>query len=374
MVRVLTFGLRADLMGGIEKFVFTMAGEMQGECVFDYVFLDTEKPIHQDLIKSLGGVAYTVPYYARHPFRYVWSLFRLLRRLRGETDAVYVNLFSMVHIFPILLARLMGYKVMAHAHNNNIQHTNCVYHLIHQAGKRVCSRLHCLRLTNSHESAVYMFGAKKGLESVLVYNAIDVAAFAFSAERRRLVRKRLGVSDGTCVVGFSGRLDLQKNPLFVVDVFECFRQTCPDSVLLMAGEGPLRRQVETLIEQKRLQGSVKMLGLVANMADMYQAMDVFLLPSLFEGLGIVLVEAQAAGLPCLTTQDTVPDFVSVTPLVHRESLRSTAAVWAGRLAEMLNVDSGRLRSSWQAALLNTSFDIHTEGNRFAEIIKKFVQS
>ena len=368
MVRVLTFGLRADLMGGIEKFVFTMAGHMKDECTFDYVFLETEASTHQDLIESLGGEVYLIPYYVTHPFKYVYTLYQLFAQLHGKIDVVYVNLFSMVHIFPIVLARLMGYKVMIHAHNNNIQHTSRIYHLIHQMGKRICAQFHCLRLTNSEES-----GKKRGLESVLIYNAIEVSDFAFSAAKRKQVRNQLGISDKTYIVGFSGRLDLQKNPLFVIDVFEQFLLAHPDSFLLMAGDGPLRKRVKAYVKQKGLENFVMMLGQVGNMADLYQAMDIFLLPSLFEGLGIVLVEAQAAGLPCLTTQGKVPAFVSVTPLVYRDELSSTAIVWARHLS-LISQKIHQPREAYQAMLQNSSFDIHKEAKRFAGIIKKYVQS
>ena len=373
MVRVLTFGLRADLMGGIEKFVFTMAGHMKDECTFDYVFLETEASTHQDLIESLGGEVYLIPYYVTHPFKYVYTLYQLFAQLHGKIDVVYVNLFSMVHIFPIVLARLMGYKVMIHAHNNNIQHTSRIYHLIHQMGKRICAQFHCLRLTNSEESAVYMFGKKRGLESVLIYNAIEVSDFAFSAAKRKQVRNQLGISDKTYIVGFSGRLDLQKNPLLVIDGFEQFLLAHPDSFLLMAGDGPLRKRVKAYVKQKGLENFVMMLGQVGNMADLYQAMDIFLLPSLFEGLGIVLVEAQAAGLPCLTTQGKVPAFVSVTPLVYRDELSSTAIVWARHLS-LISQKIHQPREAYQAMLQNSSYDIHKEAKRFAGIIKKYVQS
>ena len=159
----------------------------------------------------------------------------------------------------------------------------------------------------------------------------------------------------------------------MIDVFEQFLLAHPDSFLLMAGDGPLRKRVKAYVKQKGLENFVMMLGQVGNMADLYQAMDIFLLPSLFEGLGIVLVEAQAAGLPCLTTQGKVPAFVSVTPLVYRDELSSTAIVWARHLS-LISQKIHQPREAYQAMLQNSSFDIHKEAKRFAGIIKKYVQS
>lgn len=169
-----------------------------------------------------------------------------------------------------------------------------------------------------------------------VRNGIDTARFAFDAATRERLRHELGFADHTSVIGFCGGLRPQKNPLFLLEVFERYHAINPDSALILVGEGILRDDIERRIADGELDGCVRLLGQRTDIAELYQAMDAFVLPSVAEGLGIVYIEAQCAGLPCLGSAAVVPESARVCELMSFERLENGPEAWAERLDNMIS--------------------------------------
>lgn len=169
-----------------------------------------------------------------------------------------------------------------------------------------------------------------------VRNGIDTARFAFDAAMRERLRHELGFADHTSVIGFCGGLRPQKNPLFLLEVFERYHAINPDSALILVGEGILRDDIERRIADGELDGCVRLLGQRTDIAELYQAMDAFVLPSVDEGLGIVYIEAQCAGLPCLGSAAVVPESARVCELMSFERLENGPEAWAERLDNMIS--------------------------------------
>ena len=134
---------------------------------------------------------------------------------------------------------------------------------------------------------------------VILRNAIDTEAFAFSPEDRLRLRRELSIPQEAAVIGHVGRFTEQKNHRLLLDIFAEFHRRRPDSVLLLAGDGPLRPEIEHQADRLGLGDSLRFLGMRTDVPQLLSAMDLFLLPSRWEGLGIVAVEAQASGLPCV---------------------------------------------------------------------------
>ena len=368
-VRLLTFGLSGVTFGGIEAFVVAFRRHLQGNCVFDFVLLE-KNTIQAYTEKDARSRVFQIAPYWSHPFSYIRGMVRLFRTQRGSIDAVYCNVFNTLHILPALIARLMGLKVIVHAHNNRIPSRNVLYRMGCFIGKKLLRRCECLRLSNSDDSTAFIFGKDRIGQTHVIYNAIEIEQFRFDVAAREQIRKEWGVGDKV-VVGFSGRLLEQKNPLFALRVFEQFHRLHPESVLVIAGEGALRTEIEAWIEKKCLQHCVLLTGQSRKMSKLYQGMDLFLLPSLFEGLGIVLIEAQCAGLPCLTTADTIPDLVDVTELIEREPLSSSPLQWAAHL-ELLFQKRYKERSTYSHEIAASRFNIQTEALRFAKLVQQYI--
>ena len=249
-VRLLTFGLSGVTFGGIEAFVVSFRRHLQEACVFDFVLLENNTIQAYTEDDAHGRVFQIAPYWS-HPFSYIRDIVRLFKAQRDAADAVYCNVFNTLHIWPVLIARMMGLKVIVHAHNNRIPSRNVLYRMGCLIGKQLLRRCECLRLSNSDDSTAFIFGRDRIGKTHVIYNAIDIEQFRYNAPVREQIRKEWGVGDNV-VVGFSGRLLEQKNPLFAVRVFEQFHRLHPESVLVMAGEGTMRTEVEAWIEKNGL--------------------------------------------------------------------------------------------------------------------------
>lgn len=202
-------------------------------------------------------------------------------------------------------------KVILHAHSTAVDENDPEKRLAlsrrHEEIKRAFSPdLATDYWACSWKAAGWLFGEQIPREKIrIMKNAIEVERFRFSQQKRKKLRQEFGIEEDTLVLGTAGRLSYSKNPGFLVDVFAVFHRNHQNSRLLILGDGELRRTLKLQIAEKGLEKDVLILGWRTNVEDYLQAMDVFLLPSRFEGLGIAAVEAAASGLPCLVS-DQVP--------------------------------------------------------------------
>ena len=218
---------------------------------------------------------------------------------------------------------------IAHSHTNNTQKD------FKLPLKIIMNKLYEKNATElfacSKAAGEYMF---KNKNFTVINNAIDSKKFAFDANKRKQKRRELNISNNF-VVGCVGRFEIQKNQKFSVNVFSELIKEKENAVLLFIGSGSMEPEIKQMVSNKNLEKNILFLGNRDDMPELYQAMDVFLFPSLFEGLGIVAVEAQASGTPVLCT-DTLPDEINVTPLVHRLSLSNGYKAWAKELIKISN--------------------------------------
>lgn len=188
----------------------------------------------------------------------------------------------------------------------------------------------------------------------IIHNAIDAGRFTFDAKRREEVRKRLGLAD-ELVVGHVGRFNYQKNHPYLIDIFAKLCEIRPDAVLLLLGEGPDQESIRAKCRTLGIEERVRFAGNQKMVEDYYQAMDIFLLPSFFEGLPGVLVEAQAAGLRCFVS-DTVTREAEATDLVTYLSIGRPPELWAEKIAAGADYP----RKDTYQKLKDAGFDVKTQ--------------
>lgn len=179
------------------------------------------------------------------------------------------------------------------------------------------------------EAGRWMFGTDN---FTVVRNAIDVDAYAFDEARRKRARAGLGIAAPAPVVGHVGRFDPVKNHAFILEAFSELLKLHPDAVLLLAGDGELRPDAERRASELGITDSVRFLGVRSDIPNLMQAMDVFILPSLYEGLPLVLVEAQASGLPCVISDSVPSDCDLKGSDISRVSLSVSPTRWAEALS------------------------------------------
>ena len=366
-MRVLVFGASLDKRAGIESFLMNMNKHMDGNCAFDYVCLENQTNRINDLDFCRGnGAVIELPLYNKKPIGYLHSLMKLFKNGKNKYQSVYVNLFSMVHIMPALLGRLYGYKVVLHSHNNSIPPRSKLYMFLHRFNRWLTSRMKFVRLTTSDGSTEFMFGKKHLSDAILIYNAIDIKRFGYNEESGKKVRTELGVGDRP-MVGFVGRLAPQKNPVFLIEIFNEIHKLNAKACLVMVGEGELLDDVKNKIAKYKLNDDVLILPNRTDIEKIYNAMNLFILPSLFEGLGIVLIEAQCTGLPCLTSADVVPKIAQVSDeLLKYVPLSESPEVWAQKAEKLLKTDFNRSKGC--ECVREAGFDINKEALRLEKIL------
>ena len=350
------FGLSSDKRAGVETFLVTMHDHMSDRIVFDYVLegCEEKRNIHQEHIDKKGSrVFYTTA--KSHVFRFRKEIKDII--LKNGYDTIYFNCFALLPFFSVIrLGVALKKKVFVHAHNNQLHDKSCFYRALNRLCKWMARRMPIIRLTNSPLSAKFFFGKAKAIQ---VNCAIDTKLFAYDERKRALIRNRLDIFDNEHLYGFAGRLAYQKDPLFLIEVFYYIKQFDKDAKFIICGDGEMRESVE----QKGLSLGLELImaGNVDHIEEYYSAMDLFLLPSRFEGLGIVLVEAQDNGLICLTTEDVVPSCVALSGNVFFLSKNDGPSVWAELSVNLTkrHVD----RSMYFSVVANSQYNIVTESKR-----------
>lgn len=307
--------------GGSQSFIMNLYRNIDRTQVqFDFLVHYKEHQYYDDEIEALGGKIY------RLTFREDLNIVRYLKELNDffvkhpEYKVVHGHMHSLGVVY-LHYAKKYGVPTrIAHSHTTSTQN-NAKKYL-----KQIMVKLYKRDATDyfacSKLAGEYMF-AKENF--TVINNAITSSEFVFSDEKRKQKRKELGIED-KIVIGNIGRIELVKNHRFTVRLFNEFHSKYTDSVLLLIGSGSLEKEIKLQVRKLGLTDCVKFLGNRKDVSELYMAMDAFLFPSLFEGLGIVGVEAQAAGTPVVCT-DTLPDEINVTDLLDRVSLDAPLAKW-----------------------------------------------
>jgi glycosyltransferase involved in cell wall biosynthesis len=183
----------------------------------------------------------------------------------------------------------------------------------------------------SKNAGQWLFGKEISASKALTVlnNAVNVDNFKYDNEIRNQIRDELKAGN-KLVLGHVGRFNKQKNHAFLIDVFKAVHDQCPESMLVLVGEGYLQQAIEKKVANLGLSSHVRFLGVRGDISNLMQGMDLFLFPSLFEGLPVVLVEAQAAGLKCVVS-DAITKETDVTGRLQFISLRASPDVWAGKI-------------------------------------------
>lgn len=323
------------LGGGVESVVMNYYRSIDRSKVqFDFLVDSDSSLVPRDEIEALGGRVIEIPPYQRVA-EYQMRLCDLFEREGWPIVHSHINALS---VFPLRAAKRAGVPVrIAHSHSTSGkgEHAKNAFKALlrTQANRYPTHRIACSKLAGD-----WLFG--KGADYTVMRNAVDLSVFGPDAVDRDRERELLGVTDGQLLVGHIGRFMEQKNHAFLLEVFKELLKLRPNSVLALAGDGPLLERTRDRVHELGLDKSVLFLGTRTDVPSLYRAFDVFCLPSLYEGLPMVGIECQAAQTPILTS-DTVTAEAAATSLMEFESLESDPGVWARRLLRMVGKHPSR---------------------------------
>ncbi|MCX4338417.1 MAG: glycosyltransferase family 1 protein [Lachnospiraceae bacterium] len=313
---------------------------------------------YDEEIKSLGGHIYALPKFNVYNYfsykKAVTSFFATYH----EFQAVQGHMTSTAAIYLPIAKRFGIPMTVAHARNAGVvKGPKGIATRFFRRGlaKKADVLFACSKIAGED---VFGTDAMKQGRVKIIHNAIDVQRFAFDEKKRQETREALKITD-KLVLGHVGRFDYQKNHPYLLEVFAAVYQKRSDAVLLLLGDGGARQAMEERCRELGIAERVKFLGNRKDTERYYQAMDVFLLPSFFEGLPGVLVEAQAAGLACIVS-DTVTREAEATDLVTWLSIDEPPERWAEEVLKQ----AAYVRRNTAKELTEAGFDVRTQAQGY----------
>lgn len=328
---------------------------------FDFLMHRSERSEYDDEIESLGGRIFRAPRLYPQNYPAYFAFMEQFFREHPEYKIVHSHIDSMSYL-PLLAAKKAGVPVrIAHSHSTAID-LDFKYPL-KQFFRSQIKHVATHRFACGEEAGKFLFG---GRAFQVIPNAVDGEKFRFQEDVRIEKRQELGI-EGKTVVGHAGRFTYAKNHPFLLEIFcEVLKQE-PNAVLLLAGTGEKEQEIRGVVKKLDVVQHVEFLGSRGDVHELYQAMDIFVMPSLFEGVPVVGIEAQYAGLPCIFS-DKVPREVAFTDQCQFIDLKKSATQWAQQILKSVH-EANRTQS-----INCTTYDIknacHVLENRYTELFAK----
>ena len=351
MRKILVFGMTEN-PGGVESFLKNYYEHMNREVLQLDFLCNSYNPIaYEDEFQAMGATMFHFPPRHSHPIGFRRELKKFFAAHAAEYSAIWVNVNSLANVDYLKLAKRYGIsRRIIHSHNAEHMDSGAVGKVravLHDLNRPKLARWATDFWACSegaadffYEGAVDASGASLRSKAVVIHNAIDVAALSCNEEARNRVRAKLGIPAGakTLVIGNVGRLHFQKNQSFLLEIYACLRQERPDSLLVLVGQGEDEAMLRAKAADLGITDSVYFAGVQSNIADWFSAMDVYAMPSVFEGLPFVALEAQANGLPTLLSTGISPA-AKLTGHCEYLPTEEGAAAWSAKLLAM--ADRGR---------------------------------
>lgn len=351
--------------GGVEAVVMNYYRHIDRSKVqFDFLVDSDSTLVPREEIESLDGRIFEIPPY-QHAIEYQRELQSLFTQEGWKIVHSHINALS---VFPLRAAKKAGVPVrIAHSHSTSGK-GEFAKNALKGFLKLFSTRYPTDLAACTEYAGKWLFGSS---HFTVFNNAIDLSSFSFNRSIRDEQRAGLGAQDDTLVLGNIGRFIPQKNQLFLLDVFKAVYTQNPDSILVICGDGKLRPQAEEKARSLGIASAVRFLGQISNVQDVYQALDLFVLPSLYEGLGMVAIEAQVSGLPCICSE-RVPNEVALSGRCSFVPLSAGIEGWSNAIlttrTDVVN------RSDPQASLGLESYDIFRAAPKLEEYYLKLFET
>lgn len=346
--------------GGLESMIMNYYRTMDRSVMqFDFLTHREYDGDYGDEIVSLGGKIYHLP--RMNPFdkKYKKTLRKFLQN-HQEYNIIHVHQDCMSSIV-LKEAKRCGIQTrIAHSHSSS-QDKNIKY-LIKCYYKGLIPKYATHLFACGEQAGNWMFG---GAKFDIVNNAINTKYYTYDEKTRVKKRQELKIGDSITVIGHVGRFSYPKNHEFLINVFSKIVELHDDYRLLLVGDGEHRERIEHKVKENNLMEKVIFTGLRSDVAELMQAMDVFVFPSRYEGLPVTLVEAQAAGLPCVIS-DKVPIECKKTDLVQQISLDTDIDIWA----DTIIAASCSTRMNTYEQIKNSGYDIKENARKLQEFYMK----
>ena len=337
MRRILIVGL-SDVMGGTETFLMNYYRNIDRDKI-QFDFLTNKAHIaFEEEIKQMGGKVYRILSPKKGFLKYKKSIKTFFQMHSRDYLAIWMNTSVLINLDYLKYAKKYGIQSrIIHSHTSK-NFNGLLFGIVHNLNKRhIINKFATDFWACSMEAGKWFYteDIMKSKHFSVISNAIDVDQYKYNEEVRQKYRRELGLGDAF-VLGNVGRLHPLKNHSFMLDVFKQIQKKCDNSYLVCVGDGELAEEIAEKAKNLGIENKVKMLGSRQDVPDLLQVMDAFMLPSVFEGLPLSLLEAQAAGLVCYASKGVISEEVKVTSELTFLPLDNNPGVWADAILKTMD--------------------------------------
>lgn len=356
-------------MGGTETVVMNLYKNIDKEKFeFDFVVHGDEIGAYEKEIEQFGGKIYRVQKYKLYNHIRYKKKWNNLFKEHPEYNIIHAHVRSTASIY-LRIAKKYGLKTICHSHSisNGVGIKAIIKRIIQRNIPKYADRL----LACSEESAKWLFG-KKYLHSNkcnILYNGIEIEKFKFSEIKRKQIRNNYNLSNDVILIGNVGRLEKVKNHLFIIEVVEEIIKYNMNIKIMFCGDGSLRKLLAETIKDKKLTDFFIFVPSTALISDYYSAFDLFLMPSIYEGLGMSLVEAQIAGLKCLASNN-IPIESKISNNV--EYIKLNKKIWIDKIISNIT-DEKQINNKIYDDNIN-KYNIKEISNKLEQIYANLIKS
>ena len=349
--------------GGAETFLMKIYRRIdRTKYQMDFCINMSEKCFYEDEILSLGGKIYRIPAKSVSLKDFEKQLYNVVNT-NGYKYVLRVT-SSAFGFMDLKIAHKAGAEICAARSSNSSDGGSLKSKVAHRLGRALYGKYVNVKIAPSDLAAVYTFG-KKAYESGAVnilHNAVDIDQYGFNADMRCRIRSEFGLSDDTTIIGHVGRFMTQKNHAFLLEVFSEYLKINGKSILMLVGGGELESAIKQKASELGIADRIIFTGVRSDVPALLSAMDVFVFPSLYEGMPNTVIEAQATGLPCIVA-DTITREADITGLVHYLPL-GDASEWADYIVQLPKV----IRKTPTQKFKENCYDIETVAEQFVKMI------
>ncbi|NQG98072.1 glycosyltransferase [Streptococcus suis] len=358
--KILIIGL-TERMGGVETFIYnTTRFSDKNKYTYEYLIHGTESPIYEKELTDFYGTNpfHYVGHFKKKPISTFIQLAKFYKKNKNRFDYIHLQTGAaseLSYVFPFSL--LYTIPLISHSHNGNGYSP-----LVNALFRGILNLCTSKRLSCSDEATRWLFGKKYIGQTKIINNGIDTAKFTFSQDKRVEIRNQYDINDDIFVIGHIGRFSEQKNHKKIISIFNKVKQLNPNTKLLLVGTGELQDEIKGSLPDSLID-FVIFAGKQADTEAYYSAFDVFLMPSLYEGLPIVGVEAQSMGLPCFFS-NTIDSQIILTDNAFVLELNESDDYWAENIL-LTNIKKDRMQ--YPEVIKKKSFSIQKTIKELEEI-------
>lgn len=355
-------------MGGIENFIMNIYRNIDRDRVqFDFLIHQEEKQIFEDEIEKLGGKIYRIPSIRKSGyFKYKQNLKEFFQNHSYKIVHSHYNELSGV---ILKIAKNCNIKIgISHSHTAYPNYSNILVKFFGEYLIRLLKNSSSLKFACSQKAGEWLYGKSANFE--VINNGIDPKEYKFNEEIRKNVRDELKIEDNKILIGHVGRFSPEKNHEFIIDIFKELYSKNNNYRLVLIGTGNTEEKIKNKVKELNLQEKVKFLGVRKDVNKILQVMDLFVFPSIFEGLPVTLVEAQGAGLKCFISDTVTKEIDLECGLTEFISLKSSSEEWA----EIIDKNRDYIRKDTIDSLRTHRYDMTENAknleNRYIELYNK----